>query len=183
MTICYFAYGSNMLTARLKARCDRARPTGCAVADGWGMEFSKPSKDCSGKANLSSKAGCETAGVLYEIPMTQRDALDKAEGATLRGGYRRCDAFPVRLVGGGETVTASTYLATETDSSLKPYDWYLALVIAGAREHGLDEAYIASLLRMAPMLDPVEGRQTRVEAMEALRKAGFSDYRELLPQR
>lgn len=183
MMFCYFAYGSNMLTERLKARCDRARPSGCAFADGWVMEFSKPSKDCSGKASLSRKAGCETAGVLFEIPMTQRDALDEAEGATLRGGYRRCDAFPVRLVGGDGTITASTYLATKTDRSLKPYDWYLALVIAGAREHGLGTACNASLLRTVPMPDPVEGRKTRVEAIEALKNAGFPDYRELLLQR
>ena len=53
-TFHYFAYGSNMLTARLKARCSGAELVGRAFADGWGIEFSKPGEDGSGKATLGS---------------------------------------------------------------------------------------------------------------------------------
>ena len=113
--------------------------------------------------------------------MTERGDLDKAEGTT-DGGYKRCDKFSVRLVDGDETVTASTYLATNTDRSLQLYDWYLALVIAGASEHGLGEDYLATLRRVNPKPDPKEGRNTRIKAIEALTKAGFPDYRELLRQ-
>ena len=98
MTFCYFAYGSNMLTEWLQARsrCPSARPIGCAIADGWGIEFSKPSKDSSGKATLSKKNGCQTAGVLFEIQEDERDRLDRVEGYPY--GYDRCDVFSVRLV-------------------------------------------------------------------------------------
>ena len=118
-------------------------------------------------------------GVLFEVPLTERGDLDKAEGTT-DGGYKRCDKFSVRLVDGDGTVTASTYLATNTDCSLKPYDWYLALVIADASEHGLGEDYLASLRRADPMPDPKDGRGTRIKAIEALTKAGYPDCRKLL---
>lgn len=185
-TFRYFAYGSNMLTERLKARCCGAGPMGRAFADGWALEFNKPSRDGSGKATLSMKAGCRTLGVLFEIPVGERGDLDDAEGAGPGGGYKRCDAFPVRLADGDGTVTASTYLAKKTDGSLDPYDWYLALVIAGAREHGLGEVHVASLECLACRPYPENGiewqwaMQGKREASEALEKAGFPDYRELL---
>ena len=32
-----------------------------------------------------------------------------------------------------------------SDPSLTPYDWYKAFVLAGAREHGLPQDYVAAL--------------------------------------
>jgi len=40
-TCIYFAYGSNMLTARLQERCSSARPLGTAIARGFVLSFSK----------------------------------------------------------------------------------------------------------------------------------------------
>jgi hypothetical protein len=37
------------------------------------------------------------------------------------------------------------YYATDKDASLRPYHWYKALVIAGAREHGLPVSYRSRL--------------------------------------
>ena len=180
MTFRYFAYGSNMLTERLKDRCPGAKEIGPAFADGMVIEFSKRSKDDSGKATLSMKADCITPGVLFEIPKTERAKLDRHEGVGT--GYKRCDAFPVRPVYGDGTITAVTYLATDMDRSLKPYDWYLALVIAGACKHELGEAYMSSLRRVAYRPDPDDRRKERITAMKALEKAGFPEYRKLLHQ-
>ena len=180
-TFRYFAYGSNMLTERLKARCRGAELTGRAFADGWVLEFSKPSTDGSGKATLSEKAGCRTAGVLFEIPVDELEDLDGAEGP----GYERRDAFHVRLADGDGTVTATTYLAKDPKDGLEPYDWYLALVIAGARQHELGEAQVGWLERVACRPYPEGGREKRNamkgkrKALEALEKAGFPDCREL----
>lgn len=180
VTFCYFAYGSNMLTERLKARCPGATATGRGFADGAIIEFSKPSKDESGKATLRQKAGARTVGVLFEIPKAELHDLDTHEG--LGKGYRRCDAFRVRLIDGDGSVTAVTYLATVRDSSLMPYDWYLALVIAGARQHALAEDHLTSLRCVAYSPDPNDSRKERVEALRALTAAGFPDYRKLLRQ-
>ena len=180
MTFRYFAYGSNMLTERLKARCPGAMAVGRAFADGAVIEFSKRSEDKSGKATLRNKTGGRTDGVLFEIPTAELCSLDRCEG---RGkGYDRCDKFPVRLVDGDEIVPAVAYLATHTDSSLKPYDWYLALVIAGAREHALGDDHLAALRCVAYVRDLDNSRRARVEATKALTEAGFPEYRKLLRQ-
>ena len=180
MTFYYFAYGSNMLTTRLKSRCQGAVLVGRADADSTVIEFSKPSTDESGKATLRQAHGGRTAGVLFEIPTAELGQLDSHEG--LGSGYQRRNAFPIRLVDSKEIISAVTYLATSRDSGLKPYDWYLALVIAGAHEHKLGDNYPAALQRVAWMPDPVSNRRTRTDAIEALAAAGFGDYRNLLTQ-
>ena len=180
MTFYYFAYGSNMLTTRLKARCAGAIPIGRAVAEVTAIEFSKRSTDGSGKATLRPKVGGRTAGVLFEIPIAELGQLDCHEGVA--SGYERRDAFSVRLVDDDAMVQAVAYLATSPDNSLKPYDWYLALVIAGACEHRLGDDYLSELRRVAYMLDPNDSHKTRAEAIEALTAAGFPDYRKLLSE-
>lgn len=174
----YFAYGSNMLTTRLRPRCPGAMVLGRAVAEGYVLEFSKPSIDGSGKATLREAVARWASGVLFEIPKAELGALDAHEG--LGNGYDRNDAFPVRFIGSGKIVQASTYLATSRDSSLLPYDWYLALVIAGAREHGLENDYVAMLRAVACGSDPNSNRGTRAVALEALMAVGFEDYTALL---
>ncbi|MDE0488299.1 MAG: gamma-glutamylcyclotransferase [Gammaproteobacteria bacterium] len=180
MTFYYFAYGSNMLTERLKARnrCPGATVCGCAFAEGAIIEFSKRSVDGSGKATLGRAVGQHTPGVLFKIPNSESYNLDRAEGAG--NGYHRCEAFPVRRFGSEALVEAVTYIAKSPKAHLKPYDWYLALVIAGAKQHSLGDDYIAKLRREPYTLDECSTRDTRKEAIVALRAAGFPDYRELL---
>ena len=171
MTFYYFAYGSNMLTERLKAhnRCPGATVCGCAFTEGAIIEFSKRSLDGSGKATLGRVAGQQTPGVLFKIPNAERHALDRTEGA--RNGYDRCDAFPVHRSGSDAIVQAVTYLATSPEANLKPYDWYLALIVAGAHQHGLGDDYIAKLRREPYVQDVYRTRKTRVEAIVALTEA------------
>ena len=179
MTFYCFAYGSNMLTERLKARCPSATVLGTAFAEGSIIEFSKRSElDGSGKATLGRAAGQRTPGVLFKIPNPQCRTLDRAEGAGK--GYDRCDAFPVHRSGSAAIVQAVTYLATSPEANLKPYDWYLALIVAGAHQHGLGDDYIAKLRREPYVQDVYRTRKTRVEAIVALTEDGFPDYRELL---
>ena len=178
VTFYYFAYGSNMLTKRLKQRCPGAVLFGCADADHTVIEFSKPSIDKSGKATLRHFSGKRTPGVVFEIPLKELDRLDECEGAG--HGYDRCEAFPVRLLNDGEFLETTTYLATSSDRSLKPYDWYLALVIAGAFEHRLGHDHIGELQRVESAPDPDHKRKTRAEAMEALTAAGHADYLTLI---
>lgn len=178
MSLCYFAYGSNMLTKRLQNRCPGAVSKERAYADDWTVKFRKPSKDLSGKATLSPKNGCQTPGMLFEIPDAEVCSLDKYEGVGY--GYERCDTFYVRLAESGRIVPVATYLATHTKPDLKPYDWYLALVIAGAREHIPDEDHHKMLRQVTYMRDPLCDREERSKAKKVLDQAGYSDYRCLL---
>lgn len=169
----YFAYGSNMLTTRLYRRCQGASLVGRANAYDHEIEFSKRSKDDSAKATLRPATGARTCGVLFKIPITELDRLDQCEG--VNNGYKRCDAFPVRLLDDDGIVKAKTYLAESPDSSLRPYDWYIALVIAGASEHRMGDDYIRELRRVKSMPDPCPNRTTRIKAIDDLSKAEIPD--------
>lgn len=174
----YFAYGSNMLPARLINRCSSARLIGTGIAPNYRLAFSKASKDGSGKATLVAARGARLPGVIFEIDDSERAALDRHEGLGL--GYRREDAFVVEGIVPGSTFLTSTYLATSLDAQLKPFDWYLATVIAGASYHDLDETHIAALKSTLFIEDTEKDRNTRVVAVKAMQDHGIDDYRTLL---
>ena len=163
----YFAYGSNLLTARLRERCPSAAPIGRAVAPGHSVCFRKAGRDGSGKATLTlgGGAGSEAMGVLYRIDLGERPALDRAEAR-----YDRLDDFPVRTVQSGASIAATTYIA-QADAcreGLLPFDWYLALIVAGAREHGFDDSYIAMLAAVETLADLEAERAGRMSALARL---------------
>jgi len=178
MTFLYFAYGSNMLPARLLDRCPSARPIGVGIARDFSLKFSKASKDLSGKATLVAAEGARVPGVIFEIDLAEQSELDRHEG--LGSGYRRDDAMPIDDIARGGTVQTSSYLGTSLDAHLKPFDWYLAIVIAGANHHGLDAAHIAALRATEFVEDTDLDRKTRVAAIEAMREHGIGDFRTLL---
>ncbi len=127
-------------------------------------------------AGLVVNAANSTPGILFEIALDERSSLDRAEAAGV--GYDRTDAFPVTLEN-GEIASVTSYLATAIDYSLLPHDWYLALVIAGARHHGLDEAHIDRLRKLPYSVDGKTDRGTRLNALKALEAEGFLDLTRL----
>lgn len=169
----YFAYGSNMLTARLHARCPSARPLAAAVMQNVSLSFCKRGHDGSGKATLAPAAygKDQVHGVLFEIADAERGRLDAAEGP----GYER-QAHPVVVRAGDERVVrAQTYLARAEarDESLIPFDWYHALVLAGALEHRLPQLYVDGVRAVAAREDPKPDRGRRRSALSILQSAGF----------
>lgn len=138
----YFAYGSNMLQARLMKRVHSAKSLGSAKLLGHRLEWHKRSKDGSGKCDIV-ETGIQTDivhGVLYNIDPYEKPELDRAEG--LGEGY---DQKCVEVRQKGRTKKAITYFVPHVDSRLKPYHWYKAFVVAGAREHDLPKAYVDAL--------------------------------------
>lgn len=166
-TVLYFAYGSNMMTARLQARCPSARPAGVAFADNHRLTFWKKGRDGSGKGHLAAGPGLAQPGVLFTLSPDDLIALDGFEGAGR--GYRRADDFAIRLKATGEIAQAATYVATDLDETLQPYDWYLALIRAGAREHAFDDETQRRLGATACREDPDQMRASRLEALGLLR--------------
>ena len=112
-------------------------------------------------------------GVLFEIAQSERTRLDNFEGAGQ--GYNRDDAFLVLRVAGGKRVIVSTYRATPQacDKNLIPYDWYRGLILAGAVQHRLPDAYIAELRDAVVRPNPEPQRKSRQEALDVLRCVGF----------
>lgn len=174
----YFAYGSNMLTERLRARCPSAQPVGTALAANHALDFVKESVDRSGKATLVRRDGVNRYGVLFEIDDRDLPALDAAEGS----GYSRIDAFAVLPTGSGSQAEAATYMGKRTTPGLRPYDWYLALVIAGAIQHGVPTEQIRQLRSVAYDITDrnQNARAGRQKGLEALLAAGFGSPLDVL---
>lgn len=157
-TFLNFAYGSNMLTARLRERVASARPLGTACLSGFSLRWHKVSVDGSGKCDLVEDAtpGACAWGVVFAIESAQMGALNKAEG--LGNGYASRE---VSVMLGGVTLVAQAYVATQSDAAYLPYDWYKALVVAGAREHELPPDYVTLLEAQPCKFDTNERRRQK----------------------
>lgn len=165
----YFAYGSNMLEARLQMRCTSARMIGVGWAEGFALNFSKRGKDASGKATLVeiSGVGACVHGVLFTLDASDQPNLDRVEGP----GYARLDNILINSAGIAERVTAFTYIARpeHMHPSLLPFDWYLGLTIAGAEAADLPCEHIERLRREPNIPDPDLRRASRIGALELLK--------------
>jgi cation transport regulator ChaC len=153
-----FAYGSNMLSARLRERVSSAHPVGTACLPGFSLRWHKVSVDGSGKCDVVEDAtpGACVWGIVFAIESAQKDSLDKAEG--LGNGY---GSREVSVILGGATLAAQAYVATRTNAAYLPYDWYKALVVAGAREHDLPPDYVAALEAQPCTIDTNEERRRK----------------------
>lgn len=167
-----------MLPARLLTRCPSARVLSLASAQNFTLEFSKPSIDSSGKATLVPALNSAVPGVLFELASEDREALDLHEGAG--HGYMRVDRFAVEMLPANELIHATTYIATATDRRLRPFDWYLAVVIAGAVHHAIGRQHVEMLRACPHTIDCELERPSRLRAMEAMLAHGIEDYRALL---
>ncbi len=176
-TFLYFAYGSNLLSHRLLARCPSARVLSLATTKDWTVQFTKPGGDGSGKAGLVEQTGSSHPGVVYEIAAHEMPILDRFEG--VGHGYARTDEFSVSL-SNREATRVSTYLPTRHDAGLLPFDWYLALCVAGAREHGFDAACLQRFCSHPHQRDEHLARQGRRLGLEALAAAGHHDWQQLI---
>lgn len=161
----YFAYGSNMATARLRGRILSAKPLGVATLRGHALRFHKRSKDKSAKCNAFATADDDSAviGVLFSFDPAERGKLDAAEGAGK--GY---DARVVTVINDkGRRRKVLTYLAAQDaiDDSLKPYSWYKDHVLAGGKEHNLPTDYIAQCIEgVEAVEDPDSARDKKERA-------------------
>jgi hypothetical protein len=104
--------------------------------------------------------GSVVFGVLFQIEVAEKPALDSAEG--LGNGYEQ---GTTSVTCNGESRNALIYVATAIDDSLNPYTWYKALVVAGAREHCLPGEYVAQLEIEKAVKDANAQRHTRNMAM------------------
>lgn len=162
--IVYFAYGSNMSTARLRKRVPSCKPLGIATLPGHALRFHKRSTDKSGKCNAFASGNDNSViGVLFSFDPAERAKLDEAEG--VGSGYEHAMVTVINDKGRRRKVL--TYLATPDyiDDSLKPYGWYKDFVLAGGREHGLPPEYIAEYIQSVEAIeDPNRTRDKKWRA-------------------
>lgn len=144
MQALYFAYGSNLASARLRERVPSARPRGVAQLDGRRLALDKPGRDGTAKANLRISPEASVWGVVYALDEGHWPLLDACEP-----GYRRVEV--VVSVAGAST-PAATYTSDLSTEDRVPSRAYKRFLVDGAREHGLP-AHWVKLLEALPERD------------------------------
>jgi gamma-glutamylcyclotransferase len=157
----YFAYGSNMCTARIRERLPNARAKGIARLAEHSLRWHKRSIDGSGKCDAfrTGNQEDEVIGVVFELPDDEKRQLDAVEG--LGKGYDEKTVM-VNLEDGSRS-GAVLYVATSSaiDSSLVPYDWYKEHVQCGAKDYNLPERYRARIDSVPTKTDPNSTRAAK----------------------
>ena len=134
----YFAYGSNLGSARMRSRVPEALLRGVGCVAGFRLAFEKTGADGTGRANLAPAVGGLVWGVVWTLPESAWAVLDGFE----RGYARR----EVEALCAGARLRAQTYLALDpADAPLAVSAAYARLVLDGAREHGLPAEHLARI--------------------------------------
>jgi gamma-glutamylcyclotransferase len=161
MTALVFAFGSNMSSERFRGYgMQPVGPGRAALLTGYSLEFTKLSKDDSGKASVHPCSQDHVWGVLYQIPDVDLCVLDRREGS----GYRR-EALTVSV--DDSLVEAWVYVAKDPVRTglLRPYSWYKQFLIFGAREHSLPSEYINRILEVEDVVDEDSDRDKKNELL------------------
>jgi hypothetical protein len=134
MAVLYFAYGSNMSSARLIDRVGSIAIVGAARLPDYQHLFNKHGSDETAKGNIQPRAGREVHGALYQLTGEQTTILDRYEG-----GYQR---LWIEVAG----QRALTYEAVRLSDELEPTTEYLHHYVRGVREHGIPDHYLQAIL-------------------------------------
>jgi hypothetical protein len=165
-TVKYFAYGSNMAPARIRARVPSARRLGVFTLPGHQLRFHKIGRDGSAKcdAYFTGYRDHLVQGVVFEVEAAEIGILDAAED--LGTGYEK----RATLVANGEVGSLETfgYFALAIDDTLRPFSWYKHHVLTGARSAGLCRTYVRQIERIASIRDPDTARESRELALHGL---------------
>ena len=141
----YFAYGSNMDPERMRKRGINFSKREHAILEGWRLAFNKIAtrNPKEGFANIVKNEKCFVEGILYTIPESDIEKLDRYEGYP--NHYERIKVR-VRL-NRGEEVEATTYVAKfdKVREGLKPSKEYLKHLLKGCDL--LSEEYCERLRR------------------------------------
>lgn len=140
----YLTFGSNLHPLRIEQRVGPVSFFGTVQLREWKLCFDKRGADGSAKANLRPAPGSDSVAwaAVFEIDARQLAVLDRFEGCG--GGY---ETIRFDIPDNGRTRPALAYLTPSqwTTQLMLPFDWYLALVIAGARHQGFPAAYVEQL--------------------------------------
>ncbi|HIH88036.1 TPA: hypothetical protein HA344_02355 [Candidatus Bathyarchaeota archaeon] len=139
----YFSYGSFLDSATLKRHCPKAVYKGKAMLPNWEVQFNFMSRTYKGGVTGIEPAAAKLVrGVLYEVDNDELLHLDSIEGVP-DGIYFRQTIYIIDEA--GKAVKAATYRTTNPKGPFKPTKKYVGLMISGAKEHGLDLAYVKEL--------------------------------------
>ena len=134
----YFAYGSNMNLDQMAYRCPAAEAVCTAKLEGYELFFA--GRPGNGVASIRPKQGGTVVGVLWKLTEACGKSLDHYEGFPALYGKET-----VRVRGSDGTehrVTAYTMQEPYSRIPAMPSMGYLAGILAGCEQNGIDEKTI-----------------------------------------
>lgn len=168
--IVYFAYGANLHPGWLRRRVTKLGVIGRAELPGHRIAFRKRGRDGSAKSDVcpTGDPADRLPGALYRLPAGDMGRLGAAEA-----GYH---ATEVVVESGDGPMAALTWRADaqRLTDSLLPWDWYVALIRAGADYHALPAAYREWLASVPVRPDP---EHARADIALAVLRAGPDEAR------
>ena len=134
----YFAYGSNMNLDQMAYRCPAAEAVCTAKLEGYELFFA--GRPGNGVASIRPKQGGTVVGMLWKLTEACEKSLDHYEGFPALYGKET-----VRVRGSDGTehrVTAYTMQEPYSRIPAMPSMGYLAGILAGCEQNGIDEKTI-----------------------------------------
>jgi hypothetical protein len=171
----YFAYGSNMNAAEMKAHCRKHKLMGVARLDNWRLAFTHYSEARSGGVadivELGSPYDTEAIdtpglvrvggkpllspvwGLLWQIDDRDRAALDKKEGYSAKNPPEQNVYKPVNvtvLLTGNLTrrIVCYAYVVAHKNVHVPPSPEYMRVMMDGAFAAGLPSIYTGQLAKV-----------------------------------
>lgn len=146
----YFAYGSNLNLSLMRQKCAKSRVLGIARLADHRIGFYGYSVTWDGAVEtVVPDPQSEVWGVLYQLESFDWERLDNCEDVRADGTGEYFH-YPVEVVDAQQQVyEASIYKKARLGTAETPTEEYLALIIQGAQEQGLPDAYIKSLQQIS----------------------------------
>ncbi|KAI6196734.1 hypothetical protein M3Y94_01144000 [Aphelenchoides besseyi] len=137
----YFAFGSNLLTERIRVQIKGAQLEECGVLKNYTLKFFDYGSRWKGAvASIEEQEDQEVHGCVWRVPNSFAAELDLQES-----GYHRL-IVPVKLYSSNETITCRTYQYSNPTRELKaPSPHYKHVIVEGAKEHELPDWYVQKL--------------------------------------
>jgi gamma-glutamylcyclotransferase (GGCT)/AIG2-like uncharacterized protein YtfP len=139
----YFAYGSNLNTARMFDRCENAQLKSKAILENYRLVFLKNDKERA-VANILPAEGKVVHGALYKVSALDVAELDKFEGHP----RLYCREWVEVKLKSGATVKAFTYMMVDSDKRQfgTPSRDYFNHLFKGYTQWGLPKASLMNAL-------------------------------------
>lgn len=137
----YFAYGSNMLKARLEERVGTVSYLGKAILMNYTLNFSKLGNDGSGKASIIEEEGSVVEGAIYQLTKDQMKILNRFEGFPKH--YTKLKLSVTCEESNKKRLKVVTYVANPDyiREDLLPTKEYLDFILRGALEIQANETF------------------------------------------
>ncbi len=146
----YFAFGSNLASARLLQRIPAATVQSVATLSEHQLCWRKNDHGQSGKCDIDFTGDPDhlVYGVVYYMTADEKLELDVYETAGFGYDHKTVEVTTLE----GNSIDAFTYFALDIDHNQQPFHWYKEHVLRGALEHDFPLDYVEKI-RATPSID------------------------------